>query len=131
LDKIQDFGECELTSQLVMSNMCENLKSLELDQDYESKCNYNLSLLKNMPVLETLTLRDFRVKLMDLEILHDNVPSIKSLRFKDTTMVSGDFPQDVTPASLITEADLKFDNAYDLDTHRILQVCGHEISFRQ
>jgi hypothetical protein len=30
LEKIKDYGDCELTRQLAMSNMCSNLQSLEL-----------------------------------------------------------------------------------------------------
>jgi hypothetical protein len=90
LEKIEDSRECELTSQLAMFNMYSNLKSLDLV--ITSKNNFNFSQLKNMPVLETLTLQYFRLQLMDLEMVHHNMPLIKILSLKAIYIVSGEIP---------------------------------------
>jgi hypothetical protein len=79
LEEIVEGGECELTRQLAMSNMCSNLKSLKLyDLELPSLSSSDIiSQLKNMPALETLSLHCFQIKLMDLERLHHNLLSIK------------------------------------------------------
>jgi hypothetical protein len=70
-----------------------------------------------MPVLETLKLQHFRVKLMDLETVHCNLPSIKSLHLINALIVSGEFPNDIIPVTLITTLDLSLRAVIDLHTH--------------
>jgi hypothetical protein len=54
---------------------------------------------------------------MDLEMVHCNIPSIKSLSLKYAFIVSGKFPNDIIPATLITILDLSLSTADDLHTH--------------
>jgi hypothetical protein len=115
LEKLSDCEECEFARELTMSNMCINLKSLELTCEESSKDI--LAELKNMPVLETLTLRYFDLTLMDLEMVHYNIPSIKNLCLRDAFIVSGKFPNDISPVTLITMLDLSLGIVDDLDTH--------------
>jgi hypothetical protein len=115
LEKLTDFGDCQLTRQLAMSNSLSRLNSLEL---YFPSLRQNIvPQLVNMPVLQHLKLKKASVKLLDLEVLHMNLPSIKSLNLDWFTLFSGDIPQDVMPASLLTEIDLKLGDVGDFDTH--------------
>jgi hypothetical protein len=119
LEKIKEHGDCELTRQLAMSNMCDKLKSVELTfvPAISPTSGEILAELKNMPVLETLKLRHFRIKIMDLETVHYNVPSIKSLCLGNTILASGEFPTDIISATLITKLDLHLSRADDIHTH--------------
>jgi hypothetical protein len=114
LEKIKDFGGCELAPQLAMSNLCINLKSLELDfRDFitAGTANNVVSQLKNMPVLKELSMTGIEFKLMDLEIMHSNLPSLKRLCLESAYPISGEIPRDVVPASLITELEVKIKEA--------------------
>jgi hypothetical protein len=76
-----------------------------------------ISQLKNMPVLETLALESSKVGLMDIELLHENLPSMKELRFYELDLQAGEIPQNITPASLITELGVDIESAEDLEVH--------------
>jgi hypothetical protein len=124
LEKIKDFGY-ELVSQLAMSNLCINLKSIDLNfrksrkfREFEDFITANnvVSQLKNMPVLKELSMAGIGFKLMDLEIMHINLPSLKRLCLKSAHQISGEIPRDVVPASLITELEVKIEEAEDRDT---------------
>jgi hypothetical protein len=99
--------------------MCGNFKSLDLVRarlaDFAS--HDILSQLKNMPTLQNLVLDDFRFTLMDLEMVHCSIPSIKRLCMKILRTLSGDFPIDIIPAALITELDISLIGADDKHTH--------------
>jgi hypothetical protein len=114
LEKIKDFGSCELAPQLAMSDLCNKLKTLELDFGFCSvpggASNF-ISQLKNMPVLEDLSMNDIKFKLIDLETMHSNLPSLKRLCLKSVYPTSGEIPRDVVPASLITEMKVKIQHA--------------------
>jgi hypothetical protein len=115
LEKIVESVDYALTSQLAMSNMCSRLKTLDLTCDENS--NNVFSQLKNMPVLDTLTLADFKLKLIDLEMVHSNIPSIKRLNLAFLTILAGEIPQRVVPATLVTNLDVYLSSAADLHTH--------------
>jgi hypothetical protein len=116
LEKLSDCAECELARELAMSDLCSNLKSLYLSFP-DPLSGDILSQLKNMPVLEILTLGGFQLKLMDLEMVHCNIPSIKSLCLINAIIDSGEFPNDIIPATLITTLDLSLSAVDDLHTH--------------
>jgi hypothetical protein len=117
-EKIVDYGECELTRQLVLSNLCNKLKTLELDVRYsaDSVISDTITQLKNMPVLEHLGFRGHKVTLMDLERMHCNLPTIKSLHL-GVHMLSGDIPRDVLASGLITKLHSTIYSVPDLLTH--------------
>jgi hypothetical protein len=126
LEKIAEGDEYKLTRQLAMSIMCNKLKSVDLifapsiptSSSTSSSTTSNIfSELKNMPVLETLKLRQFRVKLKDLEMVHHNVPSIKCLCLRKAIIVSGEFPNNITPAKPITKLDLELAKVANSHTH--------------
>jgi hypothetical protein len=121
LEKIVDSGECELTRQLAMTNMCTSLKSLELFfSELPGLISSDiLSQLKNLSVLETLRLRHFRLKLMDLEMVHCNIPSVKDLCLSHTYIISGGVPNGVIPAMLIINLNLELISSDDTHTHTL------------
>jgi hypothetical protein len=103
-ERIVEYAECELTRILAMSNLCNNLKKLELDTSHSigSARSDLITQLKNMPVLKYLVLKRCNVTLMDLEIMHHNLPTIKTLHL-EVRPLSGDTSRNVLPASLITK----------------------------
>jgi hypothetical protein len=120
LNKIEDFGDCKWILQLAQSNLCNKLKSLEIDFYHKAEAGIDNNIvpqLKNMPVLENVVIRKFRLKLTDLEAMHQNLPSITSLKFKFIYPISGEIPHDIKPATLITELKLNIRYANDLNTH--------------
>jgi hypothetical protein len=71
-------SECEFTRQIVLSNICKYLKTLEFNLIYSHDFAY-ITQLENIPVLEHFRLTGLPVTLMDLEILYTNLPTMKSL----------------------------------------------------
>jgi hypothetical protein len=116
---IADFGECELTRQLAMSNLCNRLKTLKLSLYVFSDPTKGLIIphLYNMPVLEYLQLEDLRLRLTDLEMLSKNIPSLKTVEFVDVQLVTSKIPHSVEPAPLVTNLALYVVNVDDLQTH--------------
>ncbi|KAI8878521.1 hypothetical protein K501DRAFT_304700 [Backusella circina FSU 941] len=117
LERMVDFGQCELTRQLVMSHECDRLKSLVLNvlEIDDLTSNHVVSKLSNMPMLESLRLKNVKVKLMDLETMHNNVPSIRDVQLENTKLVSGEIFHNVTPVTFMTE--LKLFIKYSEDLH--------------
>jgi hypothetical protein len=70
-----------------------------------------------MPVLETLHLITTAIRLTDLEILHSNLGSIKYLDLGRIKLYPCEIPQNVTPATLITELEYNIEEVTDLHTH--------------
>jgi hypothetical protein len=81
-----------------------------------SRDRADITQLKNMPVLEHLRLTGTPVTLMSLEIMHHNLPTIKSLHLR-VHLRSGDTPRNVLAASLITTLKISICTAEDLHTH--------------
>jgi hypothetical protein len=108
LEKLSDCAKCELARELAISNMCSNLNSLYLSSS-DPLSGDILSQLKNMPVLETLTLGNFQLKLMDLEMVHCNIPSIQKLILKN-----------IFPAPLEMMVNLEALTYLKIDNHDII-----------
>jgi hypothetical protein len=70
-----------------------------------------------MPILETLHLIGVKLKLVDLEILHGNLGSIKYLNLDELDLCSGEMPRNVTPATLVTKLEYTIEEVTDLHTH--------------
>jgi hypothetical protein len=120
LNKIKDFGDCKWILQLAQSNLCNTLKTLELDFFHTTDAdiaNNIVPQLKNMPVLENVVIRKFRLKLTDLEAMHQNLPSITSLKLDNIHPIHSEIPRKVKPATLITELKLDIGYVNDLNTH--------------
>jgi hypothetical protein len=120
LEKIEDSGACELAPQLAMSNLCNKLKTLKVELRVYSvlgvASNF-ISLLDNMPVLEDLSMTDIKFKLIDLETMHNNLPSLKRLCLEHACPISGEIPRDVVPANLVTKLNVKINQVEDRDTY--------------
>jgi hypothetical protein len=118
--KIEDSGDCELAPQLAISNVCHKLKTLDLDfREFHSSdvTSTVISQLKNMPVLEDLSMTYIKVKLTDLETMHNNLPSLKRLCLEDTYPISGEIPRDVVSANLVTKLNVRIHQVEDRDTY--------------
>jgi hypothetical protein len=55
--------------------------------------------------------------LLDLEMLHRNLPLIKSLCLSHLSLVAGGIPQGVMPANALTKINLDLIRVSDLATH--------------
>jgi hypothetical protein len=101
-----------------MSNLCNNLIKLELNTSHPIRSARSdlITQLKNIHVLEYLALNTYNVILVDLEIMHHNLPTIKTLHL-EAHLLSGDTPQNVLPASLITNLHVDIRTAEDQHTH--------------
>jgi hypothetical protein len=98
---LQDSDYCELATQLIHSNLCDRLKMLNLDfGDAEDDSRTIVAQLKNMPVLETLVLTSPHISVIDLEKLHENIPTIRDLELNFVTNLDSDLPVTITPISL-------------------------------
>jgi hypothetical protein len=119
LERIADIGECELTCQLAASNLCNRLKSLELDfsDSPGSMSNIVIPRLKNMPVLENLYITNTKIKLAELEIIHSNLPLLKTLELKEIDIIDDDLPRDIKPATSIASLNLRIEKTPELHTH--------------
>jgi hypothetical protein len=56
--------------------------------------------LMNMPVLEELTLKSFVADMLDLEVLHKNLPTIQILELKDVLPRASRISENIIPATL-------------------------------
>jgi hypothetical protein len=119
LVRIEDSDHCELIRQLAMSNLVRHVNYLSLDLSCLSATTTTniFSQLKNMPILGTIHLYDIKVKLMDLEILHSNLGSLKSLHLDPSYLCTGEIPLNVTPAILVTSLIYVIEEVDDLHTH--------------
>jgi hypothetical protein len=119
LERITEFGECELTCQLAISNACRHLYTLDLDFRGVGVSTSSIAVpqLKNMPVLRFFQLSKARMSLMELELLHSNLPSIESFRLDLVNVSAGEIPLKVEPATSIIELGLEICNVDDINTH--------------
>lgn len=62
-------------------------------------------------------MRKAKFNLLDLEAMHSNLPSLKILCLDFAYPMSGEMPQDVVPASLITELEVKIEQAENRHAH--------------
>jgi hypothetical protein len=101
VEVLKDSGHCELTLQIINSNMGERLKKLDLN--FQNKHGWFQTILpafNNMPVLEELTLKSFNATVLNLEKLHTNLPTIKSLTLHNVRPCVSAIPENITPATL-------------------------------
>jgi hypothetical protein len=98
---LHDSGYCELTMQIINSNMGDRLKKLDLDfieVKYGSRTIF--TQLRNMPLLEELSLHSLSVTVMDLEMVHENLPTLRKLTLDYVSPNVGEIPVNITPADL-------------------------------
>jgi hypothetical protein len=98
---LHDSGYCELTMQIIKSNMGGRLKKLDLDfieVKYGSRTIF--TQLRNMPLLEELSLHSLSATVMDLEMVHENLPTLRKLTLDCVSPNVSEIPDNITPASL-------------------------------
>jgi hypothetical protein len=73
-----------------------------------------------VPVLKKLVLKSVKFKLDALEEMHRNIPSIQDLSLDEMTVIKGDMPLDIIPATCITKLKFSADSIFGART--LLQV---------
>ncbi|KAI8884043.1 hypothetical protein K501DRAFT_332943 [Backusella circina FSU 941] len=105
IEHIAEYANSMHSYYILTSGPCLNLTKLSIQWD-DSKCTKSLvDLLENAPALTTLSVTGSNLTLLDLEVLHRNVPLLKSLGVYDSQMECEVFPYDCEPAIHITHVD--------------------------
>jgi hypothetical protein len=74
--------------------------------------------LKFAPVLQQLSLRSVHISLEDLEIIHENAPSLKALKLEWVYIKRGNgYPSNIVPATCLTTLHFTVYDTTELDTH--------------
>jgi hypothetical protein len=117
MECLYGFYHCELTSQLLYSNLGGRLKTLHLWFDQVIGTPTILSELKDLPVLKKLTLWYPIIKMADLKDNHNNIPSIEDLWLDCITVEAGDMPSNIIPAILVTKLKFYYFNTGNIEAH--------------
>ncbi|KAI8880916.1 hypothetical protein K501DRAFT_275137 [Backusella circina FSU 941] len=118
LESLSDFNHCELASQMLYSNLGGRLKTLCLNFEVLPDMHQRiLSQLKNLPVLKRLSLKSPRIKLSDLENIHNNIPSIQEFSLVYLYLEVGDMPSNIISDASITKFELNAGGFPDADAH--------------
>jgi hypothetical protein len=115
---LSDIDKCDVASQLIYSNLGGRLRTLYLD--LESSDTEETSVahqLKNLPVLENLSLSFPRINLHTLEGIHKNIPSIQNFALEYMYLQPGNLPLDIIPATAITKFKFHHGRFTDPDSH--------------
>jgi hypothetical protein len=80
IESLSDIHPCNLTFQIIYSNLGGRLNDLYLNFKGVSRSSIIVSQLKGLPVLKMLSLDAPTIGIGNLEELHDNVPSIVNFR---------------------------------------------------
>jgi hypothetical protein len=100
IEFLTDSHYCELASQMLVSNRCDRLDTLQLDLLGANFVNTIFYELKYAPVLLQLSLRSVVISLEDLEIIHENASSLKALKLEWIYITRGNgYPSNIVPAA--------------------------------
>jgi hypothetical protein len=99
VESLSDVLECDLVLQMIASNLCSRLETLKLHDVYNS--SYVLLKLKNLPVLKTLKLSSVYISPRELEIIHENIPTIQDFSIHNPTLMSTGMIFDIAPNTSI------------------------------
>jgi hypothetical protein len=102
IEFLADCHSCDLTSQLLYSNLGGRLQTLCLDFNTMSYPNL-VSQLKDLPVLKKLSLSRSNISFRILENIHKDIPSIQDFTLKYTRIEPGTLPLDTVPAAAISK----------------------------
>jgi hypothetical protein len=69
-----------------------------------------------MLVLETLSLRNAKFNLMELDLVHRNIPSMKSLHLTHASILNGNITHDILAAVPMTTLGMHIGHVADLNT---------------
>jgi hypothetical protein len=115
---LTDSYYCELASQVLVSNRCDRLDTLQLDLFGLESVNSIFHELRFAPVLQQLSLRSAAISLEDLEIMHENTPSLKALKLEWVYITRGNgYPSNIVPAACLTTLHFTVYDTTELDTH--------------
>jgi hypothetical protein len=115
---LTDSYYCELASQMLVSNKCHRLDTLQLDLFGLESVNTIFHELKYAPVLQQLSLRFVAISLEDLETIHENAPSLKAFKLEWVYMKRGNgYPSNVVPAACLTTLHFTVYDVSNLNTH--------------
>ncbi|KAI8889168.1 hypothetical protein K501DRAFT_329278 [Backusella circina FSU 941] len=91
-----------LTYEILTSNLCSRLKILSVHaNEYGISGRPLISLLVNAPCLSQLSMGAFGISFADLELLHETLPSIYSLKLTQTRIAHDFIPTHIEPAASI------------------------------
>jgi hypothetical protein len=99
IQHLEDYGHCELTLLLIKSGNCTHLTTLKLNFH---KLNGIYSQLKNMPALKHLCISNSNISLNDYDTIHNNLPSLRSIKLENSTYLTDGPPNVIVPAPQVT-----------------------------
>lgn len=116
---LHDSTHCEITSQLLTSNLADNLEQLHLYfESIRSISTRNLlDQLSNLLVLSELILHSVSLGINDMENIHGNIPGIHVFEIYDFTIVDSKTPVSISPVTSITTLNIDIEYADDAETH--------------
>ncbi|KAI8882888.1 hypothetical protein K501DRAFT_315319 [Backusella circina FSU 941] len=115
---ISDTIYCEYASQMMMSNLCDQLTTIYLDfRGLFVSCRTILPQMKNMPVLKELTLNLANLSKVDMEVLHNNIPSIQILKLLRLILCESEMPLNIISPTALTDVFISIEIADNIATH--------------
>jgi hypothetical protein len=110
---IADITSCEYASQMMTSNLWGQLRTLDLDfKGLNISWDVILPQMKNMPVLKRLIPNTHHLSIADMELIHNNIPSIEDLEIQDSEM-----PPVIIPTTQLATMSFEIEFIYDLEIH--------------
>jgi hypothetical protein len=116
LEHLSDIGDCTLLFRIISLNLASQLNTLNLNFKDDQSCQNVVSQLKDLPVLKRLYIARARIKVLDLEKIHKNVPSIRNFALIDASILASSMPSDIVPATFITNLKFKYPHYADAET---------------
>ncbi|KAI8887369.1 hypothetical protein K501DRAFT_268909 [Backusella circina FSU 941] len=112
LEKMIDQSSKGVSNRILSNNMCPNLTHLNMSLPGGN----SISLLKNAPALEHITLRRGTFTFKDINMISETLPNLKMLAL-ERGVIRGNAPSsDITPAYSITRLILASVNTHCLET---------------
>jgi hypothetical protein len=116
LEYLSDIGDCTLLFRIISLNLASQLNTLNLDFENFQHCQNVVSQLKDLPILKRLYIGRARVKVLDLEMIHDNLSSIQNFALIDVSILASSMPSNITPATFIKNLKFKYPRYSDTET---------------
>lgn len=95
------------TQYILGSGVCTHLETIIISgTDYDLETKF-ITLLANAPCLTTLSMSDFSLGMLDIELLHETVPLLHTLILDDGQLTYHRPPDTIKPAPAMTKLVLK------------------------
>jgi hypothetical protein len=120
IEFLSDSLYCPLISQLLVFNLCGALHTLELvfpNDDKDAQGQTIVVQMTNLPVLKSLGLKHLSIRIEQLEVLHQNVPSIQNFTLEYVDILESRSPCGITPVDSMTSFDIHVSMVTNLETH--------------